>query len=147
VKAGDLIFDPVDAGDSSVESLAFDPADDTLAVLLGDGTLKRYALADLSSGTQDLGSTRSTHPTVGIASAALGPDGRAWAIGLDGGNIVLGRTGEPATANAETTAAALVEQACRIASRNLSEFEWSRFIHDEPYAATCPAAPAEASQG
>ena len=41
----------------------------------------------------------------------------------------------------------LIEQACRIANRNLYESEWTVFIGDEPYGTTCPAAPAEASQG
>jgi hypothetical protein len=38
--------------------------------------------------------------------------------------------------------ASWVMEACRLANRNLSRFEWAEFIgHDAPYVRTCPALP------
>jgi hypothetical protein len=141
---GEMVFEPVDAGDASVERLAFDSQGDTLVVLLADGSLKRYPLADLASGMQNPAGW--TRPALGTKGAALASDGHSWAIGLDTGAIMLGRTGGPPPLDAYADAAALIEQACRIANRNLYPAEWSLLIGDTPYETTCPAASGESRQ-
>jgi len=132
-----LAFDPVDASDSSVESLAFDAAHDALTVLFGDGSLKRYTLADLAPPIQDLAS--STQPVLGTRSATLTPGGSAWSLGLDTGAIMLARADGPPPLNASADPEALIAQACRIANRNLYESEWQVFVGEGlPYRKTCP---------
>jgi len=127
----------VDASDFSVESIAFDSEHDTLNVLFGDGSLKRYILADLASGNQDPASF--TQPVLGTRSGVLTPEGNAWALGLDTGAIMLARTDGPPPLNAETDPEELIAQACRIANRNLHEIEWQVFVgEDVPYRKTCP---------
>jgi hypothetical protein len=133
----ELAFAPVDASDGSVGSLAFDPQDDTLVVLFANGSLNRYTVADLAAGRMD--PIDWSQPVAGTMSAALTPDGRTWAIGLDTGAVILGSKDEPSPLDANPDREALINQACRIVNRNLYEIEWRLFIGEEvPYRETCP---------
>jgi hypothetical protein len=131
-----LAFQPVDASEFSVEAIAFDAQDESLVVIFADGSSNHYPYTDLvSGGTSPAGWTR---PVAGTKSAALTADGRAWAIGLDSGAIMLGRMSgmQPLDANAGPDA--LIAQACRIANRNLYPAEWNLFIGEGvPYRETC----------
>ena len=138
LEGGKRVFDPVDAGGDSVESLAFDLQDDMLVVLLADGSLNRYRLADLEAG--DSFPADLKQPILATSSAALTAGGRSWAIGLGTGAIQLGHTGGSPPLDDNADPETLIQQACRIANRNLFESEWHHFIgEDVPYRKTCPA--------
>ncbi len=135
----ELLFAPVDAGDAAVESLAFDSQDNALVVLFANGLVHRYSLADLASGMTDPTNWWS-QPVLGTISGALTSDGRAWALGLDTGAIIVGSRDRPSPLDANADREALIERACRIVNRNLYEIEWSLFLgEDVPYRETCRA--------
>ncbi len=133
----ELMFAPVDAEDAPVEGLAFDPQDHTLAVLFANGALHRYALVDLAAGPTD--PANWSRPLVGTVSGALTSDGRTWALGLDTGAIIIGSKNGPPPLDTSADREVLIEQACRIANRNLYESEWSLYIGEDvlPYRETC----------
>ncbi len=133
----ELMFAPVDAEDAPVEGLAFDPQDNTLAVLFANGSLHRYALVDLASGPTD--PANWSRPLVGTVSGALTSDGRTWALGLDTGAVIIGGKDGPPPLDTSADREILIEQACRIANRNLYEPEWSLYIGEDvlPYRETC----------
>jgi len=132
-----LLFDPIVAGEVSVSSLAFDLHDNTLVLLLADGVLSRYSLQyEAGSGP---GYVSGTRPVADARSGALGPDGRRWAIGLNTGAIMLGRTAAQSSLDSSAGVEELIRQACRIANRNLSEPEWEQTVGAKtPYRQTCP---------
>ena len=108
-----------------VSSIAFDPTGTILATGGGgDGLAKLWTLPAL----QRYGADFPGHPGM-WAHAGYTPDGsKLIVVFTDGGGVVW-----PASVTA------WMRHACRVAGRNLTREEWSRFVGNRAYAKTCPS--------
>ncbi len=131
------VFEAVDAGDISVEGLAFDPRGDSLMILFTDGSLNRSPFSTLISGSLDPRgwTSQMSEPT----SGTLAQDGQRWVIGLNTGAIMLANASERAPVDDDAHSDVFVAQVCHIANRNLHRYEWDLFMEGVPYRKTCPA--------
>ena len=115
--------------DDVVLEMAFSPDGRTLAVANaatgsggGGGT---FTLWDIARAER-LGPPMAW-PDGRFFALAFHPDGKSAATGSEDGRLV----------SWDVDPASWRQQACRIANRNLSYDEWTRFIGEEPYRRTC----------
>jgi WD40 repeat protein/DNA-binding SARP family transcriptional activator len=106
-----------------VSSIAFDPTGTIVATGGGgDGLAKLWTLP----GVQRYGADFPGHPSIWTHTAYT-PDGsKLIVVFTDGGGVVW-----PASVTA------WMGHACKVAGRNLTREEWSRFVGNRSYAKTC----------
>ena len=121
------IGEPLLGHRGEVSSVAFSPNGDWLASSGYDG---RVILWDVAT-RQQLGELPVTNKSSNI-SVTFSPDGTLLASGNVDGEVTLW--------NMQTTF--WVEQACKIAGRNLTLAEWVRYFSGETYRTTCSQWPA-----
>ncbi|UCH24651.1 MAG: AAA family ATPase [Trueperaceae bacterium] len=124
---GEMIGEPLRAHLGWVNSVAFRPDSKVLASGSLDNTV---ILWDVTSG-ESLGDPLRGHSS-SVESVAFSPDGRTLASGSADNTIILWDVGRESW----------LESACRIAARNLTSAEWTRFFGDRPYERTCMEYPA-----
>jgi WD40 repeat protein/DNA-binding SARP family transcriptional activator len=122
---GTPVGQPTKVAALPVSSIAFDPTGTILATGGGgDGITKLWTLPAL----QRYGADFPGHPGMWV-HAGYTPDGsRLIVVFADGGGVVW-----PASVTA------WMRHACRVAGRNLTREEWSRFIGTRAYVKTCPS--------
>jgi WD40 repeat protein len=116
---------------SFIWALAFDPQGRWLASGGMDGTARLWPLVDPGLETVALRGHRGH-----IRAISFDPEGRWLATGSEDGTVRLW----------QLDADALLEQACRLAGRNLREEEWREHLGDLPYQVTCPQFPSGAGR-
>ena len=107
--------------DMTIERLAISPDGARLAAVDSNGEMTIWDIAS----RRIVGASFGTGKRVSVI--AFGPSGRFLYTGDEGGEVIAWDLG--------------IEQwkavACRIAGRNLTPPEWTRFLDDRPYHATC----------
>ena len=117
---------PVLSGSGPIGMVSAEPHSSFFVTTNFDGTTRLW---DLTSG-QQVGSSFTPLESRWMG-ASISPDGRSLAILAADGTAWIFPLSEGTWAN----------QACRVASRNLTRTEWSQFIGDRPYAKVCPQYP------
>ena len=113
---------------SRIRSIAFSP--DGL-FMVAAGFRRKAVIYDVAT-RQPLGDPLFPDSEYeGIAGAAFSPDGQTLLL-VDRRQQFFLLAGGPA---------AWATRACKIANRNLTADEWTRYIGDQPYAKTCPDLP------
>ncbi len=117
----------------AVSSLVFSPNGEILASggEAGNVTLWRVDMSMGSAVLQKLGGLHA-EPERAVHSLAFSRDGKTLASGSGGNNSVT---------LWDVNFDSLIERACRIANRNLTDDEWKRFLDNEPYRKSCPNLP------
>jgi WD40 repeat protein len=111
---------------SKVRSLAFSWDGKTLASGNDQGTIRLW---DVQT-RQPVGQPLRGH-TGAINTLLFSPDGRNLASGSGDGTVRLW----------EANDSAWIDRSCLLAGRNLSLFEWGRFLPDDGYRCTCSSLP------
>lgn len=111
----------------AVDALAF-TSDSRFLVSVGAGTSSICEVEQGESGgaTIDVDTLRSGAP-VSVATR-------------DGGDRIVTATAETGVRLWSVAPQTLLEQACRVAGRDLSPAEWEQVLPDRPYERTCPDA-------
>jgi WD40 repeat protein len=121
---GQEVAEPTQVAAAPVSSLAIDPTSRLLATGGGgDGTVRLWQL--------------STMTQIGTAFPAYPPHWESLGF-TDGGQTlsVLDDNGHGQVW--PTTPTAWESQACRVAGRNLTRMEWTRYVGSQPYTLPCP---------
>lgn len=127
VSSGKKLAGPVLVAPAPVASISFDHSGRVFATVGGsDGTVKLWTTSTLQQFGFDFPSVASTW-----GNARFTPDGRNLVVVFDNGRGVVW----PATLRAWE------DHACRVAGRNLTREEWSRFVSGRSYERVCPQFP------
>jgi WD40 repeat protein len=123
------IGEPLVGEQDPVLSMSFSSDGNILAASYADNMI---ILWDVATG-QRLGKPiRGSNSSDSINSVSFSPDGKTLASGDNEGFFILWDVDPNSWA----------EDACQMASRNLTEAEWARYVgSDEPYTKTCPRNP------
>jgi WD40 repeat protein len=129
VASGKLHGEPLTGHTDLVIDVEFSPDGELLSSAGYDGTVRLW---DVATG-KPLGQPLTAHDNAGVTGVAFSPDGKLLASAGEDGTVLLW----------DIEVKALVSDACRIANRNLSKDEWSRFVGPEfNYVRTCSRLPA-----
>ncbi len=168
---GSPVWSQVLEATADAPALAFSPDNATIAIGYGTvavgvvefrdartGTLRRTLQTPSSGGveflrdgsvvmtTSDIGGNGSAHLWDAVTLAPIGVampqprGGYSLARSLDGVTVLTG-TSEGAVQIWDVSTETWAMVACRIAGRNLTRTEWSRYLSGEPYRRTCPQWP------
>jgi WD40 repeat protein len=128
---------PVLAHDGEIFSIAFSPDGNRLASGSGDGAIRLW---DVPS-REPIGDPLRKHNNSAVFNLSFSPDGNRllssgcaeWYVHLQclAGEVFVW----------DLDVASWQERACRIANRNLTQTEWTRYFDAEAYRSTCPALP------
>jgi WD40 repeat protein len=116
------------ASSSSVDSLAFTP--DSQFLIAGEEGAASIRPVDKGGGS---GVTLDVDPLRPEASVSVGA--------RDAGRTIVTFTAGTGVHTWNVEQARLVEHACTVANRNLTEEEWTQVLPDRPYERTCAAYP------
>jgi WD40 repeat protein len=120
---GDLVA--IQAG--VINGVAFSPDSKLLASASSDGIVRLWNVA----AQQVLGTPLHGHASA-VTSVAFSPDGTRLATGSRDKNVRVWNV----------DLSALLERACSLAGRKLSQAEWKQYVgSDTPYQTTCPDLP------
>ncbi|MBZ0288752.1 MAG: WD40 repeat domain-containing protein, partial [Anaerolineae bacterium] len=111
----------------SIFGVAFSPDGETLASGSADGTITLWDTATYKAVSQPFATEVDW-----VNSLAFSPDGQSLAAGVGGSDYLAHET-----ALFRLEAQNVSETGCRIAGRNMTWDEWTRFVGDVPYQRTC----------
>jgi WD40 repeat protein len=124
VSSGKKLSGPVLVAPAPVASISFDPSGGVFATVGGsDGTVKLWTTSTLQQFGFDFPAVAGSW-----GNARFTPDGRNLVVVFDDGRGVVW----PAAVRAWE------DHACRVAGRNLTREEWSRFVSGRSYEQVCP---------
>jgi WD40 repeat protein len=117
-----------DSDQGVIQSIAWSPDGDTIAITDWQGTLRLY---DVASGLE-LGTpyVLTTPPAQNSPYVTFTPSGSAVVVSDDSGKTWI----MPATVHGWE------QRACAVGNRNLTRAEWHQYVQSRPYVQACPAA-------
>jgi class 3 adenylate cyclase/WD40 repeat protein len=120
---------PFSAGATQLQAVAVTADGSRVAAASRDGAIRIW--------------DRATGRPIGPALQAHGGEARSLEFLRDGRLVTGGADGTLISWRLDP--ASMVERACALAGRNLTRQEWTRYLPDRPYRATCPAHPSGAT--